>query len=142
MKYLATEYLQINLATENWECRSCGCSLGNARENFKKFTRIYKRNPQEIHRPKLDPERYEFTFSPDPKICAIYEFYCPECGTMLDVEYTVPGHVPMHDFELDVDSLKARAAGESPEHLDPGVGVDVTPMLRAGAHDHSSHSDH
>lgn len=135
MKYIATEYLQVNLNSECWECRNCDHSLGSARENFKKFTKVYNRNPREIHRPKLDPERYEFTFSPDPKICAIYEFYCPSCGTMLDVEYTVPGHIPAHDFELDIDSLKEKMRHENymPE---PGQGMDVTAGLRAGAHTH------
>jgi len=135
MKYLATEYLQVNLESENWECRVCEHTLGSARENFKKFTRIYNRNPREIHRPQLDPERYEFTFSPDPGICAIYEFYCPNCGTMIDVEYTVPGHMPLHDFELDIDALKERMS-EGAEQSEPGSGFDVTPGLRAGAHHH------
>lgn len=137
MKYAATEYLQIDLGSENWECRKCNYVLGPARENFKKFTRIYNRNPQEIHKPQLDPERYEFTFSPDPKICAIYEFYCPGCGTMIDVEYTVPGHVPLHDFELDVDSLKQKMRNQI-DVMAPGQGVDVTDSLRAGAHQHKN----
>ena len=137
MKYIATEYVQIDLDKETWECRVCNHELGNARENYKKFTKIYNRNPQEIHRPKLDPEKYELTFSPDPKVCAIYEFYCPGCGTMMDVEYTVPGHMPLHDFELDIDSLKERMQGQAPV-TDAGEGLDTTIALRAGAHDHGS----
>lgn len=135
MKYIATEYLQVNLETEQWQCRKCDHVLGSARENFKKFTKIYKRDPQEIHRPKLDAERYEFTFSPDPDVCVIYEFYCPQCGTMMDVEYTVPGHIPAHDFELDIDSLKEKMRGDT-HFSEPGEGIDVTAELRAGAHQH------
>lgn len=141
MKYLATEYLQIDLDIESWECRQCDHVMGSARENFKKFTKIHSRNPQEVHRPQLDPERYAFTFAPDPKVCVIYEFYCPNCGTMMDVEYTVPGHMPLHDFELDIDSLKQKMQGQAPV-TDAGEGVDITNRMRAGAHDHgaSGHS--
>lgn len=141
MKYIATEYLNINLDTENWECRVCEHVLGSARENYKKFTKIYNRDPREIHRPKLDPELYQFTFAPDPRVCAIYEFYCPGCGTMIDVEYTVPGSIPLHDFELDIDSLQVRLAGQAPLE-NPGEGVDITPALRAGAHDHTHNHKH
>lgn len=135
MKYTATEYLNIDLEAENWECRVCDRVHGSARENYKKFMKIYLRNPQEIHRPKLNPRLYDFTFSPDPKVCSIYEYYCPGCGTMVDVEYTVPGAMPLHDFEIDVDSLKEIMAGLSPIS-DVGEGVDVTVALRAGAHEH------
>lgn len=135
MKYMATEYLQIDLDREAWECRRCHHELGSARENFKKFTRIYPRNPQEVHRPKLNPDLYEFTFSPDPKACVIYEFYCPGCGTMMDVEYTVPGQMPLYDFELDLDSLKQKLQA-GPELQAPGAGLDVTPALRRGGCEH------
>ena len=140
MKYLATEYLQIDLDSERWECRVCDHVLGSARENYKKFTKIYNRNPREIHRPKLDPTRYTFTFSPDPKACAIYEFYCPHCGTMMDVEYTVPGHEPLHDLELDIDALKQRMQGVT-TLTTPGEGVDTTTALREAVcqHDHGDH---
>ncbi|MAZ87388.1 MAG: acetone carboxylase subunit gamma [Cellvibrionaceae bacterium] len=140
MKYLATEYVQIDLDNEVWECRTCDHTLGSARENYKIFTKIYNRNPQEIHRPKLDPTKYEFTFSPNPKVCAIYEFYCPNCGTMMDVEYTVPGALPLHDFELDIDALKEKMQGRTPV-VDAGEGVDTTQALREGAHDHSCSHD-
>jgi acetone carboxylase gamma subunit len=135
MKYTVTEYLRLDLDSEKWECSVCDHELGSARENYKKFTLIYARNPREIHKPKLDPERYTFNFSPDPGVCVIYEFYCPGCGTMMDVEYTVPGHMPLHDIELDIDSVRATLLGHTGE-VAPGEGEDVTPALRAGAHDH------
>lgn len=122
MKVLVTEYLRIDLATEQWECRCCNRVHGSARENYKKFLLIYDRNPQEIHRPLLDPKRYQFNFSPDPKACVIYEYYCPECGTMVEAEYTVPGHEPLHDIELDIDALKVQWA--SREEVREG-GVDT-----------------
>jgi acetone carboxylase gamma subunit len=65
----------------------------------------------------LDPEKYEYTFCPDPKYMAILEFCCPNCGTMIEVEYTVPGHTPVHDMEPDIDDLKKKVAawGDVPE---------------------------
>jgi acetone carboxylase gamma subunit len=65
----------------------------------------------------------------------IYEFYCPGCGTRLDVEYTVPGHMPLPDIDLDVDSIKQMLAGFSGV-LTAGAGEDVTTRLREAAHNH------
>ena len=111
MKDQATEYLRVDLNEEQWECNRCDHVLGSARENYKHFLLIHDRNPREVHEPLLDPERYRFCFSPDPEVCVIYEFYCPNCGVMMDVEYTVPGHAPLHDLELDIDSLREKWRG-------------------------------
>lgn len=110
MKVLITEYLRVNLDSENWECRRCNHELGSARENYKTHLLIHERDPHEVHRPVIDPEKYEYTFAPDRKFCTIYEFYCPECGTMMEVEYQVPGHLPVHDIDLDIDQLKTQWA--------------------------------
>jgi acetone carboxylase gamma subunit len=40
----------------------------------------------------------------------VIEFYCPECGTMITVQYLPPGHPIVTDIELDIDKLKERAA--------------------------------
>lgn len=123
MKVYATEYLRIDLKTENWECRSCGHVIGPAREGYKKGMRLYKRNPQEIHQPLLDSSRYEYTFAPDPSMCVIIECYCPACGVMVDAEYTLPGMEPTNDLEFDIDALKRywEPIGEIDE---PGTGPD------------------
>lgn len=111
MKVNITEYLCIDLESELWHCRVCEHAIGPARDNYKKGLLVHDRDPREIHRPLLNPELYEYTFSPDPRWCALLEFYCPGCGTMVETEYTVPGHPPVHDIELDIDSLKARWRG-------------------------------
>ena len=110
MKVLVTEYLRIDLNTEVWECRRCNQVLGAARRNYKEGLLVYDRDPREIHRPLLDPAKYAFTFSPHPDWCRILEFYCPNCGTLVEAEYLVPGHPPVHDIELDIDALKAQWA--------------------------------
>ncbi len=117
MRLPMTEYLQIDLERETWECRECGHVIGPARANYKEGLLVHARDPREIHKPLLDAKLYQYTFSPDPEWCAILEFYCPGCATMVEVEYTVPGHPPIHDIEIDIDALKKRWAGieECPE---------------------------
>ncbi len=117
LKANITEYLRINLDTEQWECRCCDKALGSARENYKRGLLVYDRDPREIHKPLVDTNLYSYTFSPDPAYTALLEFYCPQCGTMVETEYTVPGHPPVHDIELDIDDLrrKVESWGEIPE---------------------------
>lgn len=108
-----TEYLGIDLIDEMWFCRSCSHKLISARDNYKRALLVYDRDPREIHPPLIDPAKYEYTFSPDPAYTALLEYYCPNCGTMVETEYTIPGHPPAHDIELDIDSLheKVKAWG-------------------------------
>ncbi len=109
MRICITEYLRIDLDAERWECRRCGRDLGAARDNYKRGLLVYDRDPREIHRPLIDPAKYRYTFAPDPAYTALLEYYCPGCGTMIETEYTVPGHPPVRDIELDIDSLKEKA---------------------------------
>lgn len=108
MKVLVTETLRIDLDTEMYECRRCDKVLVSARENYKRGLRVYNRDPRQIHRPLLDTRLYERTYSPDPAWCRILEYYCPQCGVMMEAEYLPPGHPPLHDIEFDVDALKAQ----------------------------------
>src|ERR1035438_3480541 len=73
MRIPMTEYLEIDLETERWRCRRCAHDLGPARGNYKEGTLVYDRDPSEIHRPLIDPGRYEFTFAPDPAWCRILD---------------------------------------------------------------------
>lgn len=108
MKVLITENLRIDLDTEKWECRSCERPLIGARENYKRGLLVHNRDPREIHKPLLDPEKYELTYAPNPEWCRILEYYCPKCGSMIETEYLPPGHPPIRDIELDIDALKAQ----------------------------------
>jgi acetone carboxylase, gamma subunit len=126
MKVLITEYLRIDLESEHWECRRCGKVHGSARDNYKRGLLVYDRDPREIHKPLLDPAKYERTYSPDPAWCRILEYYCPQCGTLVEVEYLPPGHPPLYDIELDIDALKAQwkdrtEVTESPVATDAGL---------------------
>lgn len=108
MKVLITENLRIDLDIERWECRACEGDLTDARENYKRGLLVYDRDPREIHKPLLDPNRYALTYAPNPEWCRIVEYYCPHCGTMIETEYLPPGHPPVRDIEFDLDSLKAQ----------------------------------
>jgi acetone carboxylase gamma subunit len=105
-----TEYLEIDVDSERWHCSRCQHDIGPAREPYKKGLLVYDRDPTEIHRPILDPTKYDYTYAPDPKWCRIIEFYCPTCGTMIENEYLPPGHPLTNDIELDLDKMKAKYA--------------------------------
>ncbi|WP_168581870.1 acetone carboxylase subunit gamma [Gephyromycinifex aptenodytis] len=110
MRVPMTEYLVIDLETERWTCRVCSQDMGDAHDTYKKGALVYNRDPREIHQPIIDPERYEYTFSPDPTYCRILEYYCPGCATQIECEYLPPGHPPTIDMLIDVDALRAQWA--------------------------------
>ncbi|HET9692761.1 MAG TPA: acetone carboxylase subunit gamma [Steroidobacteraceae bacterium] len=143
MKVLITEYLRIELDTEQWECRRCGHELGDARDNYKRGLLVYDRDPREIHKPLLDPKLYDRTYSPDPAWCRILEYYCPQCGTMVEVEYLPPGHPPVRDIEFDIDALKEQWKGreevkEAP--IGPDLALEKVQNMRALHGDHHRHA--
>ncbi|WP_201318602.1 acetone carboxylase subunit gamma [Paenibacillus sp. EPM92] len=105
MRRQITEYLDIELQKEMWVCRCCGHELISARENYKKGCLLYDRDPHDIHPPVIDET---YTFSADPNWMRYIEFYCPGCGTMIEVEALPPGHPITHDIELDIDRLKEK----------------------------------
>jgi acetone carboxylase gamma subunit len=106
MKVRVTETLDLDLDRELWCCNRCGRELIGARENYKKGCLVRERVPSAVHDPLV--EGSSFSFSPDPDWCSIIEFYCPQCGVMVENQYLPPGHPITHDIELDVDALKIR----------------------------------
>ncbi len=128
MRVPMTEYLVIDLDTERWVCRVCTQDMGSAHDTYKSGTLVYDRDPREIHQPIIDPERYEYTFSPDPTYCRILEYYCPGCGTQIECEYLPPGHPPAVDMLIDVAALRKQwaARGQDAERdaVRAGRGTD------------------
>jgi acetone carboxylase gamma subunit len=106
MKVRITEYLEIDLDKELWTCQRCGHPLISARENYKKGCLVAERPAGEVHQPLVEDQSY--SFCPDPEFCRIIEFYCPQCGVMIENEYLPPGHPLTHEIELDIDSLKQK----------------------------------
>ena len=63
-------------------CSICGFAYCDAAENYQLYCLIYDRDPAEIYPPNLAPDK-DFT---------IYrEFYCPGCGTQVEVDQCPPG---------------------------------------------------
>jgi len=111
MKIRITEYLDIDLAKELWCCNRCGHELYAARDSYKKGCLIAEKDPRSVYPRVIDGP---FTFSPDGEWIRIVEFYCPECGTMIENELLPPGHPITHDIELDIDSLRKRQGIDLP----------------------------
>ena len=101
-----TDSLTVDLATERWCCRKCGAELADAAESYKTGCVVRERDPREVHQPVIEGE---YTFAPDPEWVRIVEFYCPECGLMIENEYLPPGHPITHDMAIDLDALAERA---------------------------------
>ena len=131
MRVYVTTALQIELDDETWRCDHCDHTIAPARENYKTGCLVSSRDPKEVHAPIIDPNKYEFTFSPDPQWCAILEYCCPNCGTLIEVEYLPPGHPPAHDIELDIDALKAQW-----DKREPLPGPVIGPDFIAPKHSH------
>ena len=106
MKVRITEYLEIDLDTDQWCCQRCGYALIDACENYKKGCLVAERPLEDVHPPMVKGEAYSFT--PDPDFCRLLEFYCPQCAVMIENEYLPPGHPITHDIELDIEALKTK----------------------------------
>lgn len=106
MKVRITEYLEIDLMNEKWCCQRCGHVLIAAHENYKKGCLVAERPLEDVHPPMVEGESY--SCCPDKNFCRLLEFYCPNCGVMIENEYLPPGHPITHDIELDMDALKKR----------------------------------
>ena len=135
MKVFITETLIVNLDTEPWHCRRGNHAIGSARRNYKEGVLVAERDPREIHKPIIDADKYEFTFSPDPKWIRIIEFYCPSCGVLMDVDYLPPGHPVLHEIDFDIDAMKAQWTKRQ-ELAEPTTGPEMA-KLRGGHHGHN-----
>ena len=81
-------------------------------ENYKKGCLIHARKPDEVWPPQIDEA---YTFSYNAGWMRLVEFYCPGCGTMIELEVLPPGHPITHDIELDLESLRQRLLAEGAE---------------------------
>ena len=80
----------------------CDCSheFGDYRENWKLKSLIYVRDTEE----KLD-EVFFGPRKPDPDFCEVREYFCPGCGTQLEVETLPVGYPAIFDFLPDIDTF-------------------------------------
>ena len=72
----------------------CGYELGDYEENWKTHALINVRDTEE----SLN-EIYPGPRCPDPEKNEIREFYCPDCGTQLEVDAVPPGYPILVNFK-------------------------------------------
>jgi acetone carboxylase gamma subunit len=110
-----TEALEIDLDKEMWRCRRCHCEIHPAREPYVKGCLAYQRPAGEIYGPPIPVKQdsAEISYAPEQDFMNVIEFYCPECGAMITIQYLPQGHPIVTDIELDIDKLKERAAKQS-----------------------------
>jgi len=81
------------------KCR-CGHEFGDYRVNWKLAALIHVRDtPEKLH------EVYRGAEQPDPAWIQLREYYCPGCGTQLEVEAVPRGCPPDFEFLPDLDTF-------------------------------------
>jgi acetone carboxylase gamma subunit len=89
----------------------CGYEFGDWRQNWKLNALIYVRDD----RAKLE-EIYPGVRCPDPDICEVREYYCPECGALLKVESVPVGHPSLFEILPDIDVFYSEWLGKPLEY--------------------------
>lgn len=85
-------YLEID-ADHKIRCLKCGTSICDAHENYKFHVPRAEVMPDEV--PGERPSR-------DNALTVYYEYYCPGCHTLLDVEVGEKGAAPLWDINVAV----------------------------------------
>lgn len=85
---------------------TCGQEFGDYRRNWKESALVYARDTEE----KLE-EIYRGPRKPDPNWAIIREFYCPGCGTQLEVETVMPHYPFVFNFLPDFEAWEQRRKG-------------------------------
>ncbi|PTQ57675.1 MAG: Acetone carboxylase, gamma subunit [Candidatus Carbobacillus altaicus] len=78
----------------------CGHEFCSADDNWKMYALIYVREDEE----SLN-ELYPKLMAPDPSWQVLREYYCPNCGTQLEVENVTPWYPILKDFEPDIEAF-------------------------------------
>ena len=93
----------LNVVEKNGErivkC-DCGYEFGDWRQNWKLNALIFSRDDAA----KLE-EVYPGIKRPNPALCEVREFSCPDCGSLLKVEAVPVGHPIIFDALPDIDGF-------------------------------------
>jgi len=82
---------------------TCGHEFGVYTENWKEKALVYVLDTEE----KLE-EVYRGPRKPDTEWFELREYYCPGCGTQLEVESVIPGYPPVFNFLPDFEAWEER----------------------------------
>lgn len=85
-------YLEID-ENKKIKCRKCGRIICDASENYKNHVPRAEVWPNEI--PGLRPTKGD-------ALTLYYEYYCPSCFTLLDVEVAEQAAPPLWDIQIDL----------------------------------------
>ena len=109
-KIRITESVDIDLKKKMWCCSRCEGEIHPAGESYLKGCLVYERSANEIYGPQIPikQDSSEISYAPDSDFMRVVEFYCPNCGAMITVQYLPLGHPIVLDIELDVDKLKEK----------------------------------
>jgi len=88
----------------------CGHEYGDYRQNWKMKALIYVRDDEEKYK-ELYPGVPEELRMPDTRWSHLREYYCPGCGSLLQVEYATPGYPVVHDFLPDIEGFYEKWLG-------------------------------
>ena len=99
LEYRSPLRLEGDAEAQMFVCNHCGWKLGRGADNWKDAaaTRSWPLAERARHlglyvRPRVDPAMW------------MWEFYCPSCGTLLEVNIYEEGEVPGQDIMLGVTS--------------------------------------
>ncbi|MFC2058619.1 acetone carboxylase subunit gamma [Chloroflexota bacterium] len=87
-------YLEIDEKTKEIKCLKCGKVICDASENYKLHVPRVEVWPDEVYGGKRATR--------DKTLLVYYEYYCPGCYTMLDVEAMEKGSAPLWDIQVKV----------------------------------------
>lgn len=79
----------------------CGHEFGDYRANWKLNSILYVRDSED----KLDEIFPGPRKGVNPQLYELREFYCPSCGTMLEIESVPPGYPIAFDFLPDIEAF-------------------------------------
>jgi acetone carboxylase gamma subunit len=85
-------YLEID-EDKKIKCRKCGRVICDASENYKKYSPRAEKWPDEV--PGNRPNK-------ENALAIYYEYYCPGCYTLLDVELAEKGSPPLWDIQIKI----------------------------------------
>ena len=71
-------------------CSQCGYKYGKAEENFKLNCLVFERDPKDLQPEYIAPKKDWMVYR---------EFYCPGCGTQVEVEAAPPGVPILHNVK-------------------------------------------
>ncbi len=83
-------------------CTECGFIYGDVKHDFKYYCLVYERDASEI----LPGPESDDRMAPDNEWCVFREFYCPDCGTQIEVESVPPGMPVLQNYVLRKEQIQ------------------------------------